>query len=177
MNIARPRYAKISREVSMLLSNAGVHGPAVPVDAIARQLGAQVTYNDFKNEISGLLLRREGSIVIGVASEQPPARQRFTIAHELGHLVMHEGEELHVDADFRVNFRSGESSRAENVAEIEANAFAAELLMPAEFLRRDVGGVDIDVENSDQVDELARNYQVSSQAMMFRLMNLFGLRR
>ncbi|WP_186136213.1 ImmA/IrrE family metallo-endopeptidase [Burkholderia gladioli] len=174
---ARPRYSRISREVSDLLDKAGVEDAPVPVEEIAAMVGARVTYNDFQNEISGLLLRRSQSIVIGVASEQSEARQRFTIAHEIGHLLLHEGEELHVDADFRVNLRSSASSRADDVTEIEANAFAASLLMPIEFLKKDVARMRIDVEDCDQIEQLANKYGVSAQAMTFRLINLFGARR
>lgn len=174
---ARPRYSRISREVSNLLRRAGIEAAPVPVEEIAALVGARVTYNDFQNEISGLLLRRSQSVVIGVASEQSKARQRFTIAHEIGHLLLHEGEELHVDADFRVNLRSSASSRADDVTEIEANAFAASLLMPIDFLKKDVARMRIDVEDCDQLEQLADKYGVSSQAMVFRLINLFGARR
>ena len=45
-----------------------------------------VIFTDFKDEISGLLSREWGKLIIGVASKQSVVRQRFTIAHEL---VMH----------------------------------------------------------------------------------------
>lgn len=177
MKPARPRYSRISREVSELLTRAKIRTPPVPVEGIAKLVGAKIVYNNFQNEISGLLLRRNKSIVIGVASEQSPTRQRFTIAHELGHLLLHDGEELHVDADFRVNLRSDASSKADNITEIEANAFAADLLMPTNFLRKEVARLQIDVENSELIDQLAAKYGVSAQAMTFRLLNLFGTRR
>jgi len=177
MTPARPRYSRISREVSDLLVRANIKAPLVPVEDIAKQDGAKITFNNFQNEISGLLLRRNNSIVIGVASEQSPARQRFTIAHEIGHLLLHDGEELHVDTNFRVNLRSSASSKADDVTEIEANAFAAALLMPTDFLKKDVARLQIDVEDSEQIDQLAAKYGVSAQAMTFRLLNLFGVRR
>ena len=175
MKPVRPRYARISREVNALLMQAKVKAPPTPVENIAKLIGAKVTYSNFQNEISGLLLRREESVVIGVANEQSPTRQRFTIAHEIGHLLLHKGEELHIDADFRVNLRSAESSKANDVTEIEANAFAAELLMPIGFLKKDVTRLQIDMENSEQIDQLAEKYGVSAQAMTFRLLNVFGL--
>lgn len=177
MKPARPRYSRIEREVTDLLSRANVTVAPVPVENIAALVGAKITYNNFENEVSGLLLRRKNSTVIGVASEQPKARQRFTIAHEIGHLLLHEGEELHVDTNFRVNMRSSASSTAEDVSEIEANAFAASLLMPAEFLKKEINRIEIDVENSEQIEKLAAKYGVSVQAMTFRLINLSGLRR
>jgi Zn-dependent peptidase ImmA (M78 family) len=177
MTPARPRYSRINRAVVDLLAKAQVTMPPVPIDKIAKAAGAKITFNDFNKEVSGVLLRQGNSIIIGVASEQSRARQRFTIAHELAHLVLHEGEELHVDKSFRINLRSPISSKAEDVQEIEANAFAAALLMPDEFIRRDTVKMIIDVEDSDQIEKLARRYEVSTQAMTFRLMNLLGTAR
>lgn len=177
MTPARPRYSLISREVNDLLARAKIETPPVPVEDVAKLVGARIKYNNFQNEISGLLLRRNNAVVIGVASEQSLARQRFTIAHEIGHLLLHNGEELHVDADFRVNLRSSASSRADDVIEIEANTFAATLLMPAEFIKKDIARMQIDAEDSEQIDQLAAKYGVSAQAMTFRLLNILGIRR
>lgn len=177
MTPARPRYSLIAREANKLLERANITSPPVPVDRLAELVGAEITFNNFQNEISGLLLRRKNSTVIGVANEQAPARQRFTIAHEIGHLLLHAGEELHVDTDFRVNLRSDSSSKGSDVTEIEANAFAAALLMPADFLSQDIVEMRIDVEDSEQIEALANKYGVSTQAMTFRISNLFGTNR
>lgn len=173
MKPVRPRYSRIDSKVEQLLTLANVNGAPVPVHEIATKLGARVIKNNFKNEISGVLVRRENDVVIGVAEEQTPERQRFTIAHELGHLVLHEGEEVHID---KVNFRSSLSSTAEDVEEVEANAFAAALLMPRSFLFSDLEGQTVDIENEGQISQLARRYQVSTQAMTYRLINVFRIR-
>ena len=62
-------------------------------------------------------------------------RQRFTIAHELGHRALHPGRELILDVPVRVNLRDKTSSMASDIEEIEANAFAATLLMPEQMIR------------------------------------------
>jgi Zn-dependent peptidase ImmA (M78 family) len=180
MKPLRPRYSRIRREVADLLAGASISQPPVPVDRIAVSLGAQITYSNFNGEVSGLLVRRAGSVVIGVHSEQAETRKRFTIAHEIGHLIMHEaddGEEVHVDKLFRVHLRSPASSTAEDVAEIEANAFAAALLMPEEMVREDVRKLTLDFEDPQDIQRLAERYGVSSQAMTFRLLNLFPAQR
>lgn len=174
MTPRRPRYLRIRREVTELLERAGVREPPVPVEKIAKMLGAQVIAGDFNNEISGVLVRRNKEIIIGFAKEQAKTRQRFTIAHEIGHLLLHEAEEVHVDKEYRVKLRSQKSSLAVDVDEIEANSFAAELLMPEAFIRRHVQKLSIDFDDASQVDALAKIYQVSSQAMTFRLLNLLG---
>lgn len=178
MKPLRPRYKRIEREVESLLVKHDVADPPVPVEEIARGLGAEVVYQNFKGEISGLLLKRPGSLVIGVDSKQTEARQRFTIAHEIGHLVMHaaSSEEVHVDKHFNVHLRSPASSTAEDVIEIEANAFAAGLLMPRNMVRSDAEGHMLDFEDPRLVKQLAEKYQVSTQAITFRLINLSGNR-
>lgn len=177
MKPARPRYTRINAEVNRLLTEAEVKQPPVPVDRIAKAAGAKVVYNEFKDEVSGVLIRREGTVVIGVAKEQSEERRRFTIAHELAHLVLHDGEEVHVDKLFRINLRSPTSSKAEDVEEIEANAFAASLLMPLSFLRADLQGLILDIDDVARIEALAKRYRVSTQAMTYRLMNIYAVDR
>jgi Zn-dependent peptidase ImmA (M78 family) len=173
MKPVRPRYSRINTEVERLLNGAKVRQPPVPVEKLAKDAGAKVVRNDFKEDVSGVLIRRDGTIVIGVASSQSAERQRFTIAHELAHLLLHDGEDVHVDKMFRVNLRSQLSSKAEDVEEIEANAFAASLLMPIGFLEADLQGVTLDIDDETRVAKLAERYGVSTQAMTYRLMNIF----
>ena len=97
MTPLRPRYNRIRRCAADLLAQNGIVRPAVPVERLAKAAGAAMEYRDFNNEISGLLIRKHRMIVIAVAKEQPEQRQRFTIAHELGHLLLHDGIEVRVD--------------------------------------------------------------------------------
>jgi len=174
MKPLRPRYSKIDAIILDLLRKYKIRSPAIPVDKIAEEEGASIVFKQFNNEVSGLLLRQNNTAIIAVERDQPPARRRFTVAHELAHLLLHEGTELRVDKKFRVNLRSAESSTAEDVEEIEANAFAAGLLMPEDFLKKDLENVVFDVEDTQQVHDLAKRYEVSTQAMTIRLVNLMS---
>jgi Zn-dependent peptidase ImmA (M78 family) len=173
----RPRYAVIAREVAGLLAKLPVESAPVPVDKLAKLCGATVVYNDFKDEISGLLFRESGKLIIGVASEQSLVRQRFTIAHELGHALLHQISAVHVDKNFTVMFRSAASSTAQDVYEIEANTFAAELLMPESLLKVDLLTLKLDMEDDEQLSMLANRYKVSTQALTYRLLNLMSRNR
>ena len=82
-----------------------------------------------------------------------------------------------MNTNFRINLRSPESSTAEDIEEIEANAFAASLLMPEDFLKEDLANFVLDIDDPQQVQRLARRYEVSAQAMTIRLMNLLSLGR
>jgi Zn-dependent peptidase ImmA (M78 family) len=161
----------IRQRVEALLSRSGVRKPPVPVEEIAVNLGLEVRYAPFDGDLSGALVRSRGETYIGVNSSDHPNRQRFTIAHELGHFLLHKGISLHVDKDFRVNLRDGDSSAGVNPEEMEANRFAAELLMPTRFVVRDVE--ELRAVNQAALDALARRYKVSPHAMKIRLSN-FG---
>lgn len=163
-------------EAQKLLKNARIENPPVRVEKIAEKLKAKLSFEPFEGEdgISGILYRDEKQTVIGINSTHSKVRQRFTIAHEIGHLVLHDGD-LFVDQTMRVNFRDKRSSLAENKNEIEANKFAAELLMPQEMIRREVMKriTKKKVTTEDQlITELARIFDVSEQAMGYRLFNL-----
>jgi Zn-dependent peptidase ImmA (M78 family) len=160
-------------EARKLLRNSGVIRPPVPVGDLARFLNIDVRYSPGKEDVSGALIRDGASVVIAVNSAQHENRQRFTIAHEIGHFLLHKGTEVHFDDDFQVNYRNAVSSEATNVDEIEANRFAAALLMPEEFLRRDLLRLkpnDRTIDNS--IHSLAVRYKVSTRAMELRLVNL-----
>jgi Zn-dependent peptidase ImmA (M78 family) len=66
------------------------------------------------------------------------------------------------------------SAAVVDVEEIEANFFAASILMPREFLTRDHAVRHLDIEDENAVKGFAKTYGVSTQAMNLRLLNLFG---
>lgn len=144
--------------------------PPVRIERIAKGLGVELRSGDL-GDISGVLVRRDDTAIIGTNSTQSTQRQRFTIAHELGHFLLHEGVTNHVDRTYRVNFRSAESSQATNVEEIEANYFAASLLMPKHMLDHLCAEEALD--DDDKVYGLAKQFQVSRHAMSLRLVNLY----
>lgn len=177
MKPLRARYNKIDSLIDSLLRKYRIAGPAVPVEKIAEGEGATIVIKDFNNEISGLLLRTGDRAIIAVEKGQATTRRRFTIAHELAHLLLHQGEDLRVDTRFRVNMRSPGSSTGEDVEEIESNAFAAALLMPEAFLKKDMHNLVLDIDDPAHIQTLAKRYQVSAQAMTLRLVNLLSLDR
>ncbi|MDQ6782081.1 MAG: ImmA/IrrE family metallo-endopeptidase, partial [Actinomycetota bacterium] len=128
--------------------------------------------------VSGLLYRRPNSTIIAVNRDHAETRRRFTIAHELGHLRLHDGRPLIVDhvVRARINLRDHQSSLATNREEIEANRFAASLLMPSDFVNHQLPTVlKKGLGEQGTIDALAREFGVSPQAMEIRLTNL-GLR-
>ena len=171
----RRKYPKTHREIRKIatdvLARMGPKRLPTPVESIAELLGASVRYSPFEGELAGVLARGDGMTVIGVNSAHHSNRQRFTIAHECGHLLLHKGD-AYVDKNFWVNRRDDVSSLATDPQEIEANRFAAELLMPYDLVVADLSAHNIDFESEDTIRLLAKRYGVSVQAMTHRISNI-----
>lgn len=110
--------------------------------------------------LSGKFQLEDGVPVCYYNSTEASVRQRFTIAHEIGHYVLGHGDSLR---DPAANF----SASAHNYKETEANNFAAQLLMPKASLINDVRDNSI-----HSIESLSRRYKVSQVAMKYRLKNL-----
>ena len=151
--------------------------PPIDVRKVARNLGLDVVEAPNEDELSGFLLTDAdtGQQIIGVNALHHPNRRRFTIAHEIGHFILHR-DGLHVDRNqnFRVDWRSPNSRTGADKKEVQANQFAAELLMPTRFVREALqasGGL-ADARDDEFAKSLAKEFQVSVSAMSFRLANL-----
>jgi len=176
------RRKHIQTLADQLRGDHGISSAPVPIEALAHALGADVRKSPAEDPLSGFLLRDPNSrrAVIGVNSKHHPNRQRFTLAHELGHFLLHQGERVHVDRSdqaFLLKLRSDEASTGTDVEEIEANLFAAEILMPAALLKADLADNDaLDVLDETAMEKvlkaLAKKYLVSTQALTYRLINL-----
>lgn len=144
-----------------LLSKYWVDGK-LPIDPqkIAEQEGLQVKSNHIADEISGELVPNGDSATIIYNSQHSAKRQRFTIAHELGHFMLGHG---HAYRDSTHNFSMSYYDRRE----VAANQFAAELLMPELAVN-----ILVKQRKIERVEELARIFGVSINAMRYRLKNL-----
>lgn len=138
---------------------------SIDLRKIAKKLGIKIVRHPFSENLSGVFFKKDNKLFLGVNSDHHEHRRRFTIAHEIGHYVLHSGEILHYDTDEleKIFLRSDDISSPE---EIEANHFAAELLMPEELILKCIE----DDERSIKV--LAERFNVSEGAMRYRLTNL-----
>lgn len=156
------RQAK--RLISRLkLSEKSCEEPAADLEQIAKELRISIVPYPFPEEISGVFFKKDGKLLLGVNEKEPENRRRFTIAHEIGHYVLHPSSLLHYDRPEAVHFRAKNILGPE---EREANYFAAELLMPEELLTKCIAA------GMDSVPELASRFKVSEEAMGYRLANL-----
>lgn len=157
--------SRLAREkANNILSMYQINEAPIDVEFIAKQLGFEVHPFDFPNEISAAIKIIGSLKVIGVNNKHPKTRQRFSVAHELGHYLSgHEefDEEKRAFVDPSKKYLSPQFKQEE-----EADEFAAELLMPEPLLNQDV------LENHLDLSELAEKYEVSEQAMTIQLVNL-----
>ena len=140
----------------------------VKLTELAMALGVSVRRSFLDDSMSGMLERLPaGDYRITVNATHRITRQRFTIAHELGHFMLHRhlvGDGI----DDNKAYRSTQEGLYHNTSigpkqETEANRFAANILMPRQVL---------DAEKSKEgatVSSLARLFEVSKQTMSIRL--------
>lgn len=111
--------------------------------------------------MSGYLERRGERWIMGVNAFHHRVRQRFTMAHELGHFALHRNDYSRFD-DVTFSRRNSDPSRMER----DADQFAADLLMPEVQVRAEIG------KGIRGLNDLARQFDVSSLAMRYRLESL-----
>lgn len=156
------------RCANALLHRFGAREPQhVVVEAFAALLGVEIIEAPLDGASAQLF--RSGSCVKIIVAERvtDPAARRFSVAHELGHLLLE-----HPSHDPRQLCRPyGAPASKGHVRdhEAEANAFAAELLMPSRMLQRDceVSPVDLEVPR-----RISREYNVSILASARRFTEL-----
>lgn len=160
------------RRAEQLLAELNVDGTPVDVVQIAQRLGVKVVELDL-GENSGLLLRKDGKSTICVRHDDAHVRKRFTIAHEIGHFYLkHQdsgGGDVIVDRGFYISRRGVKASEGVDLIEIEANQFAATLLMPKRLISRAVAAYGSAPLLHSDVEDLASTFEVSEQAMTIRL--------
>ncbi|MXX15556.1 MAG: ImmA/IrrE family metallo-endopeptidase [Gemmatimonadetes bacterium] len=161
----------IESEADQLLVHTGINTPPVPVEQVAHYLGIKIELANLGEDCSGVLVRNGKRAIIGVNKKHPRNRRRFSIAHEIGHFMLHEGD-TYIDNGYRVQFRDLESGSGTIGEEMDANAFAAALLMPAEWVKNAFYQQPFDLTEDGVLQMLAQKFQVSTQAMSYRLMRL-----
>ncbi|MFC3743966.1 XRE family transcriptional regulator [Paractinoplanes deccanensis] len=128
-------------------------------ELLEKQLGVDIGFEPLPAGLDGLSVASNGFAAALVSSGISATRQRFTLAHELGHLMAGDSQDLRVDENV-----FGRKSATET----RANAFAAAFLMPADAVRAAVPhGV-----TEELVADLLGRFGVSLDALAFRLHNV-----
>ena len=152
-------------------------GKPMPVSSALRHIveicEIELLYGELETVVSGMMVSREdSSSVIVVNKEHHENRQHFTIAHELGHYFLHRNSSpIFVDSTTAVFYRDPSASEGTKLQEIEANAFAAELLMPEEEVRKRFVAP-LTLMDMHEIDHVAAVFEVSTTALTHRLTRL-----
>lgn len=140
----------------LLKDSSCTNTPVMLKDVISylkNKSGLECSPLNLSETISGFLIEDETVSAIAYNISHHVHRQRFTVAHEIGHFMLSHNNQRKNDID---------RDKTNSAHEKEANAFATELLMPLEFLKKDL-------KMSIDIDELAKKYWVSKDAMSWRI--------
>lgn len=159
-------YNDINKKIKKILDDFNIKEAPVPVEEVITKLGIKISYAP-SNDYSGMIIKKKnGNALIGVNSNEPRARVRFTLAHELAHYFFEDNSVL---TDHRDNFTREDKPEKEK----KADYFAANLLIPENIIKKDFNRI---IRNKVFLEEhlsyLASLYQVSKEAMNYRLINL-----
>lgn len=170
--------ATIKATVKELLELADIHTYPVNVQKIADILQISVQRGHLDDNLAGFAYQKGGVKIIGVNSSESETRQRFTLAHELGHMMLHKQETVNYDQEL-ILMRDVRASMGTDVKEIDANRFAAELLMPENELAEDLKNNSLPDMLSDHYEDsagfkkLCAKYGVGTAAMKIRLASIY----
>ena len=158
LSTSEPNIKSAKNIAKKILSETGLKTPPILLGKIVAHLkptyGLEVyAVEDFGEALSGIRVTEGEMSTIGYNQKHSIHRKRFTVAHEIGHVVMG-----HPNITTFTNLKSTDP------CETEANQFAAELLMPFLMLKNDI-------KNGIRTPQLlADRYNVSEEAMWWRVL-------
>lgn len=138
----------------------------VKLGALAEQLGVKVFLSTLPRGTSGQIGQENGDFVIRINRHEAKHRQRFTLAHELAHYLLHR-ERIVAEGGWTENVLLRAPNQPIQI-EYEANRLASDLVIPSHLLAKateDYAGP----MTSEVIDDLARRFGVSTAAMEIKL--------
>jgi Zn-dependent peptidase ImmA (M78 family) len=165
---------KIASEAEKLLDEQDLsQNKWVLISKILMNENIELKEGDFR-DISGMLIKGQDSKwTIFINKEDSANRKLFTIAHELGHYKLHAAESLKfIDGQLGEQYWNRDEGTKYQKFEIEANEFAANLLMPRKVIEKELGDMAGKKINQEHILTLANKMGVSTLAMLTRLKNL-----
>lgn len=152
-NFNKPGIGLARNTARQLIKNSGIKSFPIKLKDIAIKVpDLVIDGNELEEEISGMQATYKGVSFIRYNTNHSTKRNRFTVAHELGHVLL--GHTVHCDRNFL---------GSKQPQEVEANQFAAELLVPLNMLKKAVNTI-------TTVDQLAKAFWVSNESMNWRVL-------
>ena len=137
----------------------------IKLGTLAKRLGVKVLLSTLPRGTSGQIGQENGEFVIRINRHEAKHRQRFTLAHELAHFLLHR-DRIEADGGWSENvlLRSGQPANVE----YEANRLASDLIIPSELLFEAIAEYSGPM-TSEVIEDLARRFGVSTAAMEIKL--------
>lgn len=151
---AEPRYRFAQAKALEMWRVFGIESIPVDVNKIVKELGIHLQGVEFQKADGSMRTYSDGIWVINYNKTHAEERQRFTIAHEFGHIVL---EHSHLDGST--------SQPVHDCQEKEANTFARELLIPTPDLKKFVG------DKNKTLEDISMRYAVSKEAAFYAVSN------
>ena len=157
-------------QIGAFAKKYGVRLYPLDIEDLLMRYGISFEYEDMDDEVSGYLSNRGGSWHIGINQYHNPRRQRFILAHEFAHFLMHKehikNSEDGIHRDI-ILFRDNENNKQES----EANDLASKLLIPEDKIK------ELARDGTTDVSALASYFNVSVPALRYRAFKLGMLKR
>lgn len=135
----------------------------IKVGSIAKELGIEVKSATLGAGISGEIKRSGDSYIIRINRHDVKARQRFTVAHEIAHYLLHKdkiGDGIVDDILYR--------SLLSDDMEAQANRLAADIIMPLSYLKTKFKEYH-PLKEEEKIEKIANDLEVSITAIKIRL--------
>jgi len=167
------RLRAIEALANELLTSHEMFSPRVPIFDLMDKIDIQWAHQQLPNYISGASMIDKGTKVVTINSGHSENRQRFTAAHEIGHILLHNAALNLNEGTTAPLFRNEASSQGFDINEVEANHFAACLLMPKALIEQEIEKLCVKPFITEStVTSLASTFGVSEVAMSIRLSKL-----
>lgn len=169
------RYKTIEQRALDALTEKGMLVPNFDVFELLTRHNVKYAFESLPEHVSGASMIDGGLKVVTINQSHYPNRQRFTAAHELGHILLEHNTSLNISEGSSkpgsvILYRNDNSSLGSDWKEVEANHFAASLLMPRFLVDQEIvklrSGAYLTESN---VTALATAFGVSEISMSIRL--------
>jgi Zn-dependent peptidase ImmA (M78 family) len=165
-------HQEVEKRAAQVLRKSGTYRAPIPMEALLNHLNLRAEAAPLGQNVSGMLVAKDERGAIGYNSLHAIVRQRFTIAHEIAHFVLHvkKNRRLQLFIDRDVIFRRDRTGSDRQ--EVQANRFAEALLMPASLVSEELRKHDLDLDDEDAFKFLAKRFQVGITPLSNRLLHL-----
>ena len=142
----------------------------MPMKLFVSGLGATLIEEPLNNSDGKIIIGKKKTLIKVNSNIPYPSKKRFTIAHEVGHFLMHKDIEIHSENSNTLNwFNNTEKQLKKGIQEWEANDFASELLMPEKIFKKEAMGKKF---SPELLKYLSERFNTSITSTVFRYLQL-----